>query len=433
MNGSQVDASLNSGDEVFLRQVIDASPNLIFVKDGAGRFRLANKALADAYGCSVTELLGRTDRDFNRNPDEVDKYQRDDREVIDTKKEKHIVIESMTDPRTGKKRWFQSVKAPLILEENGETMVLGVATDITQNVVVEAGRKALQEELEDAARRADMSEMVTGVLHNVGNLLTSVNTSANIVKNIVENTHVQGLSRANDLLRRNMDNLETFLSKDPKGMKLIRYYLKLEEAMVKDFENLAKNLNRMLGKIGAINDVISAQQDYASSSQQVQPIALREIMEKAFVLQLGSLNKYGIEVEKTYEDVPAVYAQKTKLMQILVNLLKNAKESVLATDGKEKKLQVRIRTKDEYVTLSIQDNGKGIDKANLAKLFTYGFTTKKNGHGFGLNTCAKYMEEMGGKIWVESDGENKGATFTLGLPIPEATADMVEITRVEAY
>jgi C4-dicarboxylate-specific signal transduction histidine kinase len=288
-----------------------------------------------------------------------------------------------------------------------------------------------RQELENA-RFAALSEVATGVLHNVGNLLTSVNTSANIVKTIVENTHVLGLKRANDLLRQNMDHLDTFIAKDPRGRKLIQYYMKLEEAMVKDFQNLSKNLDRMMNKIVAINDVISAQQDYASSKQQVSLLSLADVTEQAFVLQLGSLSKYGIAVEKHYGEVRPVYAQKTKLMQILINLLKNAKESVVDAGKIDRLIRVELLEKDEQVILSIGDNGKGIDKAGLRRLFTYGFTTKKSGHGFGLSTCAQYMEEIGGKIWAESDGKNEGATFTLGFPFPDDNVNMIEITRVEA-
>ena len=131
----------------FLRQVIDIDPHFIFAKDRDGRFTLANQAVADAYGTTIEDLIGKTDADFNPNRTEVEFFLKVDREVMDSKGERFIPEEVITDA-AGKKRWLQTIKRPIIGKDGRANQVLGVSTDITERKKAEEALRQLNETLE---------------------------------------------------------------------------------------------------------------------------------------------------------------------------------------------------------------------------------------------------------------------------------------------
>lgn len=280
-----------------------------------------------------------------------------------------------------------------------------------------------KDELVDKAHKAGMADIATGVLHNVGNILNSVNTSSSIMEQTIRNSKVEGLKKANALLRKNMDHIEEFIAEDPKGKKLLSYYLKIEDLMVEEQQTMLKHNFRLNEKIHLINDVISTQQNYAGAERYVETVSLPELVESALTLQSGSIDRHDINVEKNLDkSVPKVEGQKTKIIHILVNLFKNAKEAIAeAGIDKEPKVIVDLCQDESAVYLSITDNGCGITTDKLNKVFNHGFTTKKEGHGFGLHSCSNYMTEMDGQLTVDSDGLNQGATFTLVFPKPSKT------------
>ena len=116
--------------------------------------------------------------------------------------------------------------------------------------------------------------------------------------------------------------------------------------------------------------------------------------------------------------MPVISMDKHKVLQILVNLIRNAKYAMDATARRDKRLTVSIRLNPEnFVELSVTDNGIGISRDNLTRIFSHGFTTKRDGHGFGLHSGAIAAREMGGRLYARSDGANQGATFILELPL----------------
>ena len=274
-----------------------------------------------------------------------------------------------------------------------------------------------KDELVEKAHKAGMADVATSVLHNVGNILNSVNICTSVIRETLANSKLDGLVKANDLLRDNQENIEDFIINNPKGKKLIRYYLKLEEFFRQEHSNLMSNTNRLKEKVNAISDVIIAQQTYAKGNFFSEKLSLSEIVEDAINLQSGSLTKHDINSQKKFSEVPEVPVQKSKLIHILLNLYKNAKEAMADIDPSERKLIIEIDKDAENAYIKVSDAGCGIKKENLQQIFVHGFTTKENGHGFGLHSCANYMSEMGGKMWVESDGVGKGATFVLSFPL----------------
>lgn len=273
-----------------------------------------------------------------------------------------------------------------------------------------------QKELVEKAHKAGMADIATGTLHNVGNILNSVMTSVHLLGNILDKQSIDGLSKANVLLKANMDDLETFMCRDTKGPKLMQYYIRLEDVFNEEREQIRAQLERLSDKVNTITDVISAQQNYAGSGALTEDMSLEAIIDDALTMQSGSIEKYSISVVKKFENVPRVKAQKTKLIHILINLIKNAKEAMTDVDPTGRILTIETLVEGDSVQARVSDSGSGIPEENLNKIFSHGFSTKEGGHGFGLHSCANYMTEMSGEIRAESGRGQAGTTFILSFP-----------------
>lgn len=283
--------------------------------------------------------------------------------------------------------------------------------------------KETRNELVEKARKAGMADIASGVLHNVGNILNSVNTSAWLISDTVKQSKLEGLTQANEILRQHVNDLEHFIIEHPKGKKLIRYYLKLEEPLKKEQEKVFIQSKRLIEKIKFMNDAIAAQQSYAGASMYADQISLSKIIDNSLALQAGSIERHGLDVEKDLQAEDSIIAHRSKLIHVLVNIFKNAKEAMAENPPGNKRLTIKTRQDEKWVYLSISDNGEGIKENNINKIFTQEFTTKKEGHGFGLHSSANYMAEIGGNIEANSDGEGQGATFTLTFPKLEERDD----------
>ncbi len=275
---------------------------------------------------------------------------------------------------------------------------------------------AAQKQLIEKAHQAGMADIATGTLHNVGNLLNSVNTSAFVISDTLRKPFVDKYQQANNVLRQQMDNVEEFISSDPKGRKLLEYYLILEDDFVEERQIILHHLDRLNRKIKNISDVMAAQQAYAGSSILSEDHPLSEIVEDALIMMDEMLESHAITVTTDYKKTPIIRLQKTKLIHIVIDLIKNAKDSLVEKNKTNKRLNLTIDSNQSGVFLVISDNGIGIPQKDLKKIFSHGFTTKEGGYGFGLHSCANHMTEMGGKMWAESDGPGTGAAFVLEFP-----------------
>ncbi len=276
--------------------------------------------------------------------------------------------------------------------------------------------KDTQEKLIKKAHKAGMADIATGTLHNIGNILSSVKTSTQFIRNNYKSEFFDKFKKANTLLRENKDNIEDFILHNPKSKKLIQYYLKLEEGIDEDTGIIKEHIDRLSDKVEAIADVIAAQQSYAGAASLTENFNLSDIIEDALTMQQESLSEYNISIEKEFNDIQEVPVQKTKLIHLLVNLINNAKDAMTKISPEKRKLTIMLSSENENVNIKIKDTGIGISSENLQKIFSHGYTTKKDGHGFGLHSCANYMTEMNGRMWAESEGEDKGATFVMAFP-----------------
>ncbi len=296
---------------------------------------------------------------------------------------------------------------------NNESMRIVVLRDI-------ARRKELESQVANAAHKSGMADLATGVLHNIGNVLNSVNVAGEEIAAIARDSKVAGLIKANAMLADNLSRIGEFIANDPKGRLLPNYYIKVGEQLCTEFITITKETESLNEKIQMMRDVISTQQSYARSGYFTEELSVSAIVNDSIRVLETSFFKYNVKLIKNYSKVPKCTIQKSKLAQVLTNLIKNSIEAMDDNDeiNREKKVEISIDQKDEsHVRIEIRDNGLGIKETNINNIFNHGFTTKKDGHGFGLHTCANSMTEMGGSIKVESEGLGKGATFILEVPI----------------
>jgi len=281
---------------------------------------------------------------------------------------------------------------------------------------------AAQQRLIELSREAGMAEIATGVLHNVGNVLNSVNVSTSVVAGKVRESRVENLVAAIQMLAEHSEDLTDFVEKDPKGRRVLPYLAKLGGHFRSERDSLLGELESLSSHVDHIKQIVATQQSYAKVSGLVEIVRLSDMVDDALKIVEPGLVRQGIQVERDFDLLPPVEAEKHSILQILLNLLRNAKQAI--GEGKETRagvIRVRIRRQREgRVSLAVEDNGPGLPPENLTRIFGHGFTTKADGHGFGLHSCALAAGRMGGSLRAESDGPGCGATFTLELPLKSA-------------
>jgi len=288
--------------------------------------------------------------------------------------------------------------------------------DITERKRSEAELEEMHQQLLDTSRQAGMAEVATSVLHNVGNVLNSVNVSSTLVCNQVRKSKVANLSKVVALLNEHAADIGTFLTSDAKGKQLPGYLGQLAEHLVSEQNTVLRELKLLHENIEHIKDIVVMQQSYAKISGIVETVKITDLVEDALRLNLGALQRHGVEVLREFEEVPPVDVEKHKILQILVNLVRNAKYACDESLRLDKLMTLRVTRSNGHIEISIIDNGIGIPPENMTRIFNHGFTTRKEGHGFGLHNSVLAAMEMGGSLKVHSDGVNQGATFTLELP-----------------
>ncbi len=275
-----------------------------------------------------------------------------------------------------------------------------------------------REEILQQEYKSEMADVATGTLHNVKNLLNGVKTSSVLImEDILRSESTSALKKANQLLRENIDSLEDFISNDPKGRILMDYYLNIEEVLDREVEVIESELLRISDKVISIESNIGTQQVYGKTLEENEVLDLHKIIEDALIMLEKLIISHEISIEKDFADIPLLHLQKQKFLHVLINLIRNAKDAMLETAEQGRKLTFKTELKNDRVDLIVSDNGCGIKAEDLPEIFSHGFTTKKDGHGYGLHSSYNYINEMNGKIIVESEGLGKGARFVISLPL----------------
>ncbi len=375
-----------------LWQIIDLVPHMIFAKDSRGRFLLANRALADAYGTKVEDLVGRSHRDLHASADEVSPMLADDRAVIESGEPKYVPAEKFTDSE-GRVRILQAIKIPFTESSSNEPAILGVATDITERTRAEEERRKLEERMLQAQKLESLAVLAGGIAHDFNNLLTGILSNAAAASREFE---------PGDLVLQSLDEIV-------QGAKV------------------AAHLTQQL-------------LSYSGRGQlDVRPLDLSEEVHALEGLLKSSMGKRARLVTELAGDLPAIEADATQIQQVLMNLARNAAESTdrhgyvrigtSAVDLEEGDLPHHVPgSRAEpglHVELSVEDDGCGMDSDTLKRIFDPFFSTKPTGHGLGLAATIGIVHRHGGGLSVEST-PGQGTVFRLLFP---ASAKRARVTR----
>ena len=402
------------------RAIFEHATEGIFQASPAGRIISANLALAGIFGYDTPEQL--QEAVDNIATDVYTSPAQHEAALALMERDGSIAQRELAARRKDGSEIWVSVTARLVRDGHGTIVFYeGTMHDVTRRKLSEAALRKAQADLVASARQAGMAEIASNVLHNVGNVLNSVNVSASLVNDKMRASKARGLAKAVQLMDEHGADLGRFLTLDDKGKLLPGYLSEAVAALAAEQRCVVEELESLTRSVEHIKDIVAMQQSYAGASSLAEPVRICDLLEEALRMNASALAGRRVVVVREFADLPVLLLDQPRLLQILVNLISNAEQ---AMDGVQDRLpRIRLRAEiagagaERRLRILVEDEGEGIAPENLARIFAHGFTTRKDGHGFGLHSCALAARAMGGALVAHSDGAGTGATFTLTLPI----------------
>ncbi|WPB81577.1 AAA family ATPase [Archangium violaceum] len=280
--------------------------------------------------------------------------------------------------------------------------------------------KRAQSRLLETARTAGMAEVAANVLHNVGNVLTSAVINHQVLRQTVDASRAGRLKQATTLLAEHRHALADFLSQHPRGVYLLDYLSVLADELLREQATLREGMDSMGMHIEHIRAIVQVQQNYAGSTLLTEECELSGLVQDALRIFMPALRRHGVTVTQELAALPPVRVDRHKVLQILINLISNAKKAVKVLPEGQRQVHLRLEAMGRMARVLVVDNGAGIAPENRQRLFSQGFTTREGGHGLGLHSSALAARALGGSLGLESEGPGKGATAILELPLDGA-------------
>lgn len=422
-----------------LRTLLDNSPDTIYFKDLNSRFVQVSRSKAQAALEVIREnyLAGRLGRDCEELPPHLagadalathligktDAYIYGEEFASATFEEEQTIIRtgrpviSKTERIVPVGRWMLTTKLPWRDKDGKVIGTFGISRNITALKEAEAQLEATHQRLVETSRLAGMAEVATDVLHNVGNVLNSVNVSCSLALDHVKSCKINSLQKVSSLLMEHRGRLAEFLDRNERGRQVPQFLFALTDHMAGEQTLLLEELKHLASHIDHIKQIVAMQQTYAKVVGVHETVTPLQLVEDALQINAAALSRHEVRVQREYAQTPPIITEKHKVLQILVNLIRNAKYAMDDARKNEKNLTVKvIETGSDELKIQVVDNGVGIPKENLTRIFSHGFTTRRNGHGFGLHSSALAARDIGGSLEAHSEGPGTGATFTLTLP-----------------
>lgn len=279
--------------------------------------------------------------------------------------------------------------------------------------------QAMQQDLIKTSRLAGRAELAAGVLHNIGNVLNSVNVATSVLQERLQGSRVVQLEKIGTVLSTYLESPE---KQSPEKSEKFETLLKLTATeLARERDAMLRETQSLLGKIEHMRTIVDSQQEYARAGGVLELTNVDSVMHEAVDLHMAaSTGLPDVELKFELEEIPDFRIDRHRVLQILINLVKNAVQATRAGDAEQKVVRLIAHMAGESnVAIAVNDNGVGIPEENLNKIFSHGFSSKKDGHGFGLHSSALAAKEMGGGLVVKSDGLGQGASFVLTIPFEQ--------------
>ena len=289
--------------------------------------------------------------------------------------------------------------------------------------------RKLNQKLINTSRQAGIAEIATSILHSVGNVLNSVNTSVSVLQQNIEKDQTEGIKRTAQMFEEQGSDL---FAPGGKGPQLISYLFALCEQLEQKSSKNLKEVASLKHNVLHIAEIVSAQQKFSGKSGIIEQLNINELIEEALNINVVSLENNQVEIKRLYDIPLCINGDRSKIIQILVNLIRNANEAIMEQKNDFPCITIEGHIDNNLLTVKVSDTGSGIEQENMVNMFRYGFTTKQDGHGFGLHSCALAAKEMFGSLTVNSKGKGQGAQFELCIPIDPAHRESEQIKTLMA-
>jgi len=399
------------------RLIIDQAFDSVVTTDIEGRIIGWNRQAQATFGWSSAQVMGRQVTDTLVSPRHRAERKADFEQFSQSGvwRLQNQLYESTGMHRDGREIPVEVSGTAICV---GQGQILNIfLRDISARKKAEAELEAAQKDLVDISRQAGMAEVATSVLHNVGNVLNSINVTTTLLDERVKKSRASDLNRLVQLLGEHTLDLAAFLTQDPRGRRVPEFLGQLAERLASEQALVLDELASLRKNVEHVKDIVAMQQSYAKISGVIETVEVAQLLEDTLRMNAGALVRHDVRVVRQYAPVPPITTDKHKVLQILVNLVRNAKYACDESGRPEKQLVVGATRCEDHVRIFVSDNGVGIAGENLTRIFNHGFTTRKDGHGFGLHSGALAAKELGGLLTAHSDGPGLGATFILQLPI----------------
>ncbi len=387
---------------------------IVEVTDSTGTILYVNDRSEAITGYTADELIGNNHRIF-KSGIHPDSTWNDLRKTVYSGNAWHGEI--CNKRKDGTLYWVDTTVMPFNNPDGDLSELVVIRTDITERKTADAEKEKLQKQLIDASRQSGMAEVATGVLHNVGNILNSFNISTSQIQKQLDASAISSLDRLSNLVSEHENQLARFVTEDQRGRQIPEFLRKLAKTLQDERHHIRCEFSDILKNVEHIKNIVNVQQSMAKASGLLTEIDPQELISCTLSAVRNSMINHKIHVEtEIQEGVPTFVSDKNRILQVLINLVTNAKDALVEHAIRKPQITISVSESEGMISLIVSDNGSGIDPQKLEQIFHFGYSSKASGRGFGLHHSATTAAELGGSLKAMSDGIGKGATFQLLIP-----------------
>jgi PAS domain S-box-containing protein len=393
---------------------LEAAANAFVITDRNGVVIWANPAFSRLTGYVLAEVIGKNPRLLKSGQHAPAFYEN----LWQTIQAGKVWQSEMVNRHKDGHLYHEEITITPVLDERGTiTNFIAVKQDISERKRTEAELEQTHRQLLDAAKHAAIAEFATSILHNVGNVLNSVGVASDCLVQSLKRSKTHRLADVVHLMTEYQSQLGSFFTEHPKGKLVLNYLSQLAQQLTADQARALEELGQLQNGVQHVKEIITLQQNSAKGSTTPEPVSPSELFEEALDMNAKAMARHNVQVVKQYSTHPSILLQKHRILQILLNLIRNSMQACEESGSEPKVIKLNIERVDSRLRMVVADNGNGIAREHLPRVFSLGFTTKKDGHGFGLHGAMADAKDMGGSLTVHSDGAGRGATFALELPL----------------